>query len=208
MFTGLIESVGEVLEVKAISTGHRIRVATDLAREIAPGESVAFNGVCLTMILSEPRELHADIGPETARVTTLGSLKRGSLVNLERPLRADGRLGGHFVMGHVDATGNVLDIRPESDFYWLTIGFPSLLAPYLIRKGSVAVDGISLTVAGLGDDRFDVMIIPYTWEHTNLREIRVHDRVNIECDMIGKYVVRAAELGEFGPERRIRTTAH
>lgn len=208
MFTGLIEAVGEVIEVKAISTGHRIRLATDLAREISPGESVAFNGVCLTMILSESRELHADIGPETARVTTLGSLRRGSLVNLERPLRADGRFGGHFVMGHVDATGTVLDIRPEADFYWLTIGYPSLLAPYLIRKGSVAVDGISLTVAGLGDDRFDVMIIPYTWQHTNLREIRVHDRMNIECDMIGKYVVRAAEVGEIGPDRKLPNVAH
>src|SRR5512140_1862847 len=117
MFTGLIESVGEVIEVKGISTGYRLRLASDLAPQITPGESVAFNGVCLTMILSEAGELHADIGPETARVSTLGSLKRGSLVNLERPLRADGRLGGHFVMGHVDANGNVLDIRPEADFY-------------------------------------------------------------------------------------------
>jgi riboflavin synthase len=208
MFTGLIEGVGEVIEVKGLSTGYRLRIATDLAKEIAPGESVAVNGVCLTMILSEARELHADIGPETARVTTLGSLKRGSLVNLERPLRADGRLGGHFVMGHVDATGTIEDIRPEAEFYWLTIGFPSLLAPYLIHKGSVAVDGISLTVAGLGEDRFDVMIIPFTWDHTNLRALRVHDRVNIECDMIGKYIVRAAELGEIGPDRRTRNVAH
>jgi riboflavin synthase len=208
MFTGLIEAVGEVIEVKSISTGYRVRLATDLAREIRPGESVAVSGVCLTMILSDANELHADIGPETARVTTLGSLKRGSLVNLERPLRADGRLGGHFVMGHVDATGSVLDIRQETDFYWLTVGFPSLLAPYLIRKGSVAVDGISLTVAGLGEDRFDVMLIPYTWEHTNLRAVRVHDHVNIECDMIGKYIVRAAELGEIGPDRRVPNIAH
>ncbi len=208
MFTGLIEAVGEVIEVKSISTGFRVRLHTDLAREIRPGESVAVNGVCLTMILSDANELHADIGPETARVTTLGTLKRGSLVNLERPLRADGRLGGHFVMGPVDATGNVLDIRQETDFYWLTVGFPSLLAPYLIRKGSVAVDGISLTVAGLGEDRFDVMLIPYTWDHTNMRAVRVHDRVNIECDMIGKYIVRAAELGEIGPDRRVSNIAH
>lgn len=201
MFTGLIESVGEVIEVKGISTGYRLRLASDLAPQITPGESVAFNGVCLTMILSEAGELHADIGPETARVSTLGSLKRGSLVNIERPLRADGRLGGHFVMGHVDATGTVLDIRRETDFSWLTIGYPSLLAPYLIRKGSIALDGISMTVAGLGEDRFDVMVIPYTWEHTNLRAVRLHDRVNLECDMIGKYIVRALELGELGPDR-------
>jgi riboflavin synthase len=208
MFTGLIEAVGEIIEVKAVSTGYRLRIASDLAKEIAPGESVAVNGVCLTMIFTEPDELHADIGPETARVTTLGSLKRGSLVNLERPLRPDSRLGGHFVMGHVDATGVVEDIRPEAEFSWLTIGFPSLLAPYLIHKGSVALDGISLTVAGLGEDRFDVMIIPFTWEHTNLRAIRVHDRMNIECDMIGKYIVRAAQLGEIGPDGRTRTIAH
>ena len=208
MFTGLIETVGEIVEVKSLSTGYRLRINTELAPEIAPGESVAVNGVCLTMILSEKGEIHADIGPETARVTTLGALKRGSLVNLERPLRADGRLGGHFVMGHVDATGTVEEIRSEAEFYWVTIGFPSLLAPYMIHKGSVAVDGISLTIAGLGENRFDVMIIPYTWDHTNMRALRPHDRVNIECDMIGKYIVRAAELGEIGPDRRGSMLAH
>ncbi len=205
MFTGLIEAVGEIVEVKSLSTGYRLRIGTDLAKEVRPGESLAVNGVCLTMILSEERELHADIGPETARVTTLGMLKRGSLVNLERPLRADGRLGGHFVMGHVDATGTIEDIRPDADFYWVTIGFPAALAPYLIHKGSVAVDGISLTIAGLGENRFDVMVIPFTWQQTNMQAMRVHDRVNIECDMIGKYVLRATELGEIGPDRRGRT---
>ncbi len=208
MFTGLIEAVGEIIEVKSLSTGYRLRIGTDLAGEVRPGESMAVSGVCLTMILSEDRELHADVGPETARVTTLGTLKRGSLVNLERPLRADGRLGGHFVMGHVDATGTIEDIRPEADFYWITIGFPSLLAPYLIHKGSVAVDGISLTIAGLGEDRFDVMIIPFTWQHTNMRTLRLHDRVNIECDMIGKYILRATELGEISPDRRGPSMAH
>ena len=208
MFTGLIEAVGEIIEVKSLSTGYRLRIGTDLAREVRPGESLAVSGVCLTMILSEERELHADVGPETARVTTLGTLKRGSLVNLERPLRADGRLGGHFVMGHVDATGTIEDLRPDADFYWVTIGFPSLLAPYLIHKGSVAVDGISLTVAGLGENRFDVMVIPFTWQHTNMRAMRVHDRVNIECDMIGKYILRGVELGEIGPDRRGPSVAH
>ncbi len=208
MFTGLIEAVGEIVEVKTLSTGYRLRIGTDLARDVRPGESLAVSGVCLTMILSEERELHADIGPETARVSTLGTLKRGSLVNLERPLRADGRLGGHFVMGHVDAAGTIEDIRPDADFYWVTIGFPSLLAPYLIHRGSVAVDGISLTIAGLGENRFDVMVIPFTWQHTNMQAMRVHDRVNIECDMIGKYILRATELGELGPDRRGPTLAH
>lgn len=194
MFTGLVESVGEVLELKAMSGALRLRVGCDLAHELAPGDSVAVNGVCLTTIVAEGRELQADVGPETLRVTTLGSLTRGSLVNIERPLRADGRLGGHFVQGHVDAVGYIEDRRAETDFTWITVSFPSTLRAFIIHKGSVAVDGISLTVAGLGRDRFDVQVIPYTLEHTNLRRAQIRDRVNIECDMLGKYVVHAAGL--------------
>jgi riboflavin synthase len=115
-------------------------------------------------------------------------------VNLERPLRADGRLGGHFVQGHVDAMGHVEARRSEAEFEWITIVFPVSLSPYVVMKGSVAVDGISLTVAGLETDRFDVQIVPYTSDHTNLRSIRVRDRVNLECDLLGKYVVRSVEL--------------
>ncbi|MSO45645.1 MAG: riboflavin synthase [Acidobacteria bacterium] len=194
MFTGLIESVGEVAEVKSTGSGARLRVRTALAAELAPGDSLAVNGVCLTVIVADGGDVHADVGPETARVTTMGSLRRDQPVNLERPLRADSRLGGHFVQGHVDGTGTIDEIRPEGDARWLTISFSPSLAPYLVRKGSIAVDGISLTVAGLGDARFDVMIVPFTWEHTNLRALRVGDRVNLECDMLGKYAVRAAEL--------------
>jgi riboflavin synthase len=127
-------------------------------------------------------------------VSALGALRRGAIVNLERPLRADARLGGHFVQGHVDATGTIEDIRPDGDSFWLTIKYPALLAPYLVRKGSIAVNGISLTVAGLDDRRFDVQIIPYTWEHTNLHIAKPADLVNLECDILGKYVVRVAEL--------------
>jgi len=152
------------------------------------------NGVCLTVILAEQQEIHADIGPETVRVTTLGLLARGSALNLERPLRADGRFGGHFVQGHVDAIGHVEELRQDADFHWLTVSFPPFLAPYLVHKGSIAVDGISLTVAGLGADRFDVQVVPYTMDHTNLGRVQIRERVNIECDMVGKYVVRAAEL--------------
>ena len=130
-------------------------------------------------------------------MTSLGGLKRGSLVNLERPVRADARMGGHFVQGHVDATGTIEDLRHEGEHHWLTVRYPSLLAPYLVRKGSVAIDGISLTVAGLDDQRFDVQIIPFTWDNTNLRAARPKDLVNIECDILGKYVVRAIEAGEF-----------
>ena len=115
-------------------------------------------------------------------------------MNLERPLRADQRFGGHFVQGHVDAIGHVEELRQDADFHWLTVSFPSMLAPLIVHKGSIAVDGISLTVAGLGADRFDIMVVPFTMQHTNLGRIKLRDRVNLECDMVGKYVVRAAEL--------------
>jgi riboflavin synthase len=194
MFTGLVEAIGELIERKPANGGARLRVASPLAAELAPGDSLAVNGVCLTVILVEHGELHADLGPETVRVTTLGALERGSIVNLERPLRADSRMGGHFVQGHVDAMGHIEDLRAEADFEWLTVGFPSQLAPFLVHKGSIAVDGISLTIADLGLDRFDVQVVPYTMTHTNLARARLRDRVNLEVDMVGKYVVRAAEL--------------
>lgn len=194
MFTGLIEAVGEVEEAKSTGGGMRLRVRTSLAPELTAGDSLAVNGVCLTVTLTENGAAYADLGPETLRVSALGSLQPGALVNLERAMRADARVGGHFVQGHVDATGLVEDIREAGDARWLTISYPLNLAPYLIRKGSIAVDGISLTVAGLGETRFDVMIIPFTWEHTNLRARKAHDRVNLECDMLGKYVARTLEL--------------
>jgi len=194
MFTGLIEALGEVAEVKPTTAGFRLRLATPLASELTPGDSLAVNGVCLTVVSSEDGGIHADISPETARVTTLGTLKRGAVVNLEQPLRADARLGGHFVQGHVDATATIEEIRRDGDSFWLTVKFPRELAPYIVRKGSIAVNGISLTVAGLDDRQFDVQIIPYTWEHTNLHAARQGEPVNIECDILGKYVARIAEL--------------
>jgi riboflavin synthase len=194
MFTGLVEGVGELIERKPTSGGFRLRIGTELASDMTPGDSLAVNGVCLTVTLAQHNEVHADIGPETVRVTTLGWLPRGSAVNLERPLRADSRFGGHFVQGHVDAIGHIEELRADAEFHWLTVSFPLQLAPFLVHKGSVAVDGISLTVAGLGADRFDVQLVPFTMEHTNLRSAQLRDRVNLECDMVGKYVVRAAEL--------------
>jgi riboflavin synthase len=130
------------------SGGVRLRIGSSLARELAPGDSLAVNGVCLTVIQSNDAEVHADVGPETLRVTTLGTLPRGALVNLERPLRAESRFGGHFVQGHVDAMGRVEELRADEDFHWLTVSFSSRLAPYLVPKGWIAIDGISLTVAG------------------------------------------------------------
>jgi riboflavin synthase len=194
MFTGLVEAVGELVEREPTSGGFRLRIVSRLASELAPGDSLAVNGVCLTVILAEENAIHADVGPETVRVTTLGWLSPGSALNLERPLRADSRFGGHFVQGHVDAVGHIEELRAAAEFHWLTVSFPSQLAPFIVHKGSIAVDGISLTVAGLGVDRIDVQVVPYTMTHTNLGRVQVRDRVNLECDMIGKYVVRAAEL--------------
>ena len=194
MFTGLVEAVGELVERKPTSAGFRLRIGSPLAADLSPGESLAVNGVCLTVILAESGEIHADIGPETVRVTTLGTIKRGSAVNLERPLRADGRFGGHFVQGHVDAIGHIEELRSQAEFTWMTVAFPPDLTPFIVHKGSIAVDGVSLTVAGVGSDRFDVQLVPFTIERTNMMRAQARDRVNLECDMIGKYVVRAAEL--------------
>jgi riboflavin synthase len=194
MFTGLIEAMGEVVEVKPTQAGFRLRLTTTMAPELTPGESLSVNGVCLTVLSADTDGVHADISPETARASSLGSLKRGAMVNLERPLRADARLGGHFVQGHIDATGTIEDIRPDGESFWITIKFPVLLAPFIVRKGSITLNGVSLTVAGVDDRNLDVQIIPYTWEHTNLHLAKEGDVVNIECDILGKYVVRVAEL--------------
>jgi riboflavin synthase len=203
MFTGLVEAVGEVVDSMATPGGVRLRIDTTLAPELALGDSLAVNGVCLTVVRIDGSAVQADVGPETLRVTTLGTLVPGALVNLERSMRADSRFGGHFVQGHVDAVGQIIDLRLDAEFHWITVSFPPDLAPFLVHKGSIAVDGISLTVAELGDDRFGVMIVPFTIEHTNLRRLKVHDRVNLEGDMVGKYVVRAAELAglSFKPSR-------
>ena len=194
MFTGIVEAVGTLAEVKGTGGAYRVRIQTPLSAEMKVGDSIAVNGVCLTVILIDGEHLLADVGPETARVTTLGALQRGQEVNLERPLKADGRLDGHFVLGHVDGIGVIEEIRAEAESRWVTVGFPATLAPFLIRKGSVAVDGISLTVAGLGEKQFDVQVIPFTWSHTSLKGLRKRDKVNLECDMIGKYLVRSLEL--------------
>lgn len=199
MFTGLIESLGTVTRVSPMPGGIRLALGCDLASALALGDSVAVNGVCLTVVHGSADAVEFDVSPETARVTSLGQLAVGGLVNLERPLRADARLGGHFVQGHVDGLGVLEAIETEGEFYRLAIGFPASLARYLIPKGSVAVDGISLTVAELGERRFEVQIIPHTWTETNLRALAVGARVNLECDMLGKYVIRLLEQAELLP---------
>ena len=194
MFTGLIEAVGHVTQVAKSDGGLRISVRTPLASQLADGESVSVNGVCLTVVGTDASEFHADIGPETARVTTLGGLRSDQAVNLERAMRADARFGGHFVQGHVDGIGTVRHVRTDGDAHWLKVAFSPALAPLFVPKGSVAVEGVSLTVAALDGDQFDVMIIPFTWEHTSLAALQEGAGVNLECDVIGKYVARAVQL--------------
>src|SRR5688572_21181475 len=178
MFTGIVEAVGTLSEVKGTGGGYRVRIQTALAAALKIGDSLAVNGVCLTVILLDGEHVLADVGPETSRVTTLGSLQRGQEVNLERPLKVDGRFDGHFVLGHVDGVGVIDEIRAEGEFHWLTIGFPPAMAALFIRKGSITVDGVSLTVAGLGERQFDVMVIPFTWNSTTLKALRKGDKVN------------------------------
>jgi riboflavin synthase len=198
MFTGLIEQIGRVAALDPIDRGYRLTVDTALARELHEGDSIAVSGVCLTVTGRSDQSFETEIGPETARVTTLGSLRPGAIVNLERPMRPDGHMGGHFVLGHVDATGELAEIRPDGEFWWIRVSFDPALAPYFIPKGSVAVDGISLTLATLELQAFTVQIIPFTWEHTNLHASRAGGRVNLEVDVIGKYVVRVAQLAQAG----------
>jgi riboflavin synthase len=194
MFTGLIEAVGIVSDVVLTSSGFTLTISTPLGSELGQGDSVAVSGVCLTVTTHSESGWTADIGPETARVTTLGSLGRGKPVNLERSMRADGRFGGHFVQGHVDGVGIVDTIRQDGESWWISVRIPSNLEPFVILKGSIAVEGVSLTVAHLDLGTVDVMIIPFTWAHTTLSSLRAGDRVNLECDMVGKYVARSMEL--------------
>ena len=194
MFTGLVEAVGVLVETAPSAGGRRLRIETALAPELRDGDSIAVNGVCLTAVQTESGHFSAAVGPETLRVTTLGSLSTGALLNLERPLRADGRFGGHFVLGHVDAVGRITRLGPTAEFHWLTVDFPVDLAACIVQKGSIALDGISLTVAELARDTLDVQLVPFTIEHTNLKHARVGDAVNLECDVVGKYVLRAIDM--------------
>jgi riboflavin synthase len=194
MFTGLIEKVGRVASVEPHDSGRRLIVETDLAAELALGDSVAVNGVCLTVVNRAASQFSVDVSPETLRVTTLGEWTAGRRVNLERPLRADQRLGGHFVLGHVDAVSEVSAIRPDGGSYWMEFTLPFALQAFMIPKGSVTLDGISLTVAALGKQDFGVQVIPHTWAETALSDLSPGSAVNIEADVLGKYVARMMSL--------------
>ena len=194
MFTGLIEAVGTVADATPARAGIRLVIETGLAASLAPGDSLAVNGVCLTVVSAGAAgRVQMDVSPETARITTLGTVTPGVLLNLERSLSVGARLGGHFVQGHVDATGVVEAVEPQGESCRVTIGYPSTLAPYIVQKGSIAVDGISLTVAAVDADRFSAQIVPFTWRHTNLEAAVPGVMVNLESDILGKYVVRALQ---------------
>src|SRR5574337_267680 len=194
MFTGLIEEVGQVQRVrregaiaKLAITGQRI------ASSLAIGDSIAVDGACLTATKTAPTLFEADLSEETLARTTLGELRIGDSVNLERPCRPTDRLGGHFVTGHIDGVGTIREIRQTGGMWWFSIAYPEALRPLLVEKGSVAVGGISLTVADLDNRSFWVAIIPHTYHRTTLERKQVGRRVNLEADLLGKYVVRYLE---------------
>ncbi len=185
MFTGLVEEVGSI----AARTGRGLTIAAETVMEqMRLGDSMAVNGTCLTVVEFSGNRFRVELAPETLRRTALGELAAGSLVNLERPLAVSDRLGGHIVQGHVDATGRVMSIRPEGDCSIFRIRVPKGLMPYIVAKGFVAVDGISLTVVDKGAASFTVSVIPYTFVNTNLQEKSAGRRVNLEVDILAKYV--------------------
>ena len=188
MFTGLVADLGTVAEVDASEAGVRLTVRSAL--ELSEGDSVAVNGVCLTATSLPDGAFTADVMQETLRRSSLGALEEGSKVNLELPLRADDRLGGHFVQGHVDGLGTIWDVREEGFSHVVTIGAPPEILRYVIEKGSIAVDGVSLTVSGLGDDWLQVSLIPETLERTTLGEATTGATVNLEVDVLAKYIER------------------
>ena len=197
MFTGIVESCGTVAALKPVATGARLLVLADFAGELSMGESVAVNGACLTATAIDPETgaVAFDLLAETLRVTNLGDLAAGDSVNLERALPANGRLSGHFVQGHVDTVSEILEWEPVGQDHRLTVALPAEFGRYAIRKGSICVDGVSLTVADLADDRFTVWIIPHTVVVTNLCAAAPGKRVNLEFDLLAKYLERLAAAG-------------
>jgi riboflavin synthase len=191
MFTGIIEEVGRVIGITHHQDNRRLTVSSShLAKELRKGDSIAVSGVCLTAIDIKPTSVSFDLAAETWNRTSFSRMQEGALVNLELPMRADGRFGGHIVQGHVDGTGKflALDPIPNADDYWLRIEIPPELARYVISKGSLSIEGISLTVARIEGTVVTVAIIPHTVEMTNLKSLKPGDPVNLEVDMIAKYV--------------------
>jgi riboflavin synthase len=201
MFTGIIEELGRVRSLERRGEGVRMtveaRVVTEETRE---GDSIAVNGVCLTALEVSRESFAADGSRETLQRSTLGSLRAGSFVNLERAVTPATRLGGHIVQGHVDGRGHFLSAEEHGGSWTIRIAYPPELARYLVFKGSVSVEGISLTVAALADEYFEIAVIPKTWAVTNLSHLRSGDAVNLEADIIAKYVERILSVGARQPD--------
>src|SRR5690349_4263329 len=190
MFTGIIEELGSVAAMETRPAGARLAIrCAAVLDDLKEGASVAVNGVCLTALDPRPDGFSADVAPETLRRSNLGALRAGSRVNLERPLLPTARLSGHIVQGHVDGTGEFLSLDSLGDEnWWLRVRVPAELDPFLVFKGSIAIDGISLTIAALEGDVLSVTIIPHTWRNTTLSGYRPGSRVNLECDVLAKHV--------------------
>lgn len=195
MFTGIIEHTGKVTEISPLKGGLEITVASELVSTLEIDDSIAINGVCHTIVRKSDNTFTIQSVEETLRKTTIGKLKEGVVINLEDSLTLEKKLDGHIVQGHVDTTGEVLSVENEGADWLIRISFDSSFAHYLVPRGSIAVDGISLTIARLEMDNFTVAIIPYTWDHTNMNQYKKGTLVNLEFDVLGKYVLRAIETG-------------
>jgi riboflavin synthase len=195
MFTGIIEHLGTIDSLKIHADGGRLTIhAPTAAPHLAVSNSIAVNGCCLTVVAAENGRFSADLSAETLRKTSIGEWKPGQRVNLEQPLTAGKEFGGHFVLGHVDTIGRVTGLKPEGENWWYAVEVPESFARSIVPQGSIAIDGISLTVARWNDGRVAVAaIIPFTYEHTNIRDVKVGDAVNLEGDVLGKYVERYLE---------------
>lgn len=194
MFTGLVEEVGTVTRIEEVPHGLRLHILSEtIAASLSLGASVAVDGVCLTAIELDGSEFVAEVSPETVACTNMTAYREGTRVNLERPLAANARLGGHFVQGHVDGVAKLRAIEEEGDFVRISLDIPQGLEHYLVEKGSIAVNGVSLTVASLGEDSFDVQLVPHTLQQTNLTWKDRPETMNIEVDILGKYVFRMLE---------------
>ena len=200
MFTGIVEEKGTVKYVSLAGISGKIAIKAHKVMEGAKiGDSIAVNGVCLTVVSMQSDGFTADVMAETIRRTSLGQCQPGDHVNLERAMAADGRFGGHIVAGHIDGTGTVRSVVPEGNAIWVTIGAPKEILRYIVEKGSIAIDGISLTVAYVDDSAFKVSVIPHTGEETTLLSKKTGDIVNLENDIVGKYVEKLMGLGPAGP---------